>query len=125
MGERSGLCTGTRYRGEFWSLYRYQVQGRGLASILVPVTGERSGHYADTRSRGIVMVRRYRDRYSFLTGTRYRGEVWPLYRYQLQGKDLASTQIPDTEGELCALYRYSHKVQGRGLGLYTGTRYRG
>jgi hypothetical protein len=26
-GERSGLTTGTRYRGEVWPLYRYQIQG--------------------------------------------------------------------------------------------------
>ncbi len=62
-GERSGLYTGTSYRGKTWPLHRYQIQresfvlctgthtryrGEVLAFIQVPGTEDRYGLYAGT-----------------------------------------------------------------------------
>ncbi len=67
--DRSALYTGTEYRGEVWPHYRYQVQGRGLASIQVPDTG-----------RGLASTR-YRDStgYRDVASLQVHGEVWPLH----------------------------------------------
>ncbi len=66
-GERSGLYTGTRYRGVVCPLNKYQVQERGLARV-----------FSTRRSKA-----------TLYTGTRYRGEVCPLNKYQVQERGLA------------------------------------
>ncbi len=111
------FCTraaGYTERGLAWAFSTTRIARP--PSIQVPGTGERSG-------QGILY---HKDSKATLyTGTRYRGKVWPLYRYQVQRRGLASTQAPGareryglntgtrSRGNVCTMHR--NKVEGRGL----------